>query len=92
MLSPALFYNLITSTIGALQVFEVAAFIQTPAKAGTFLNWLIYEEAFSIPSRMGMASAMAWIMLILVVGLTALIFRSSSAWVFYQGEREKEGQ
>ncbi|MBN2472017.1 MAG: sugar ABC transporter permease [Anaerolineae bacterium] len=89
MLSPALFYNLVTSTIGALQVFEVAAFIETPAKAGTFLNWLIYTEAFSIPSRMGMASAMAWIMLLLIMALTFLIFRSSDAWVFYQGAREE---
>lgn len=89
MLSPALFYNLVTSTIAALQIFEVAAFIHTPAKAGTFLNWLIYVEAFSIPSRMGMASAMAWVMLLLIVGLTALIFRSSEAWVFYQGAQEE---
>ena len=90
MLSPALFYNLVTSTIAALQVFEVAAFIQTPATAGTFLNWLIYTEAFGVvPPRMGMASAMAWILLLIIVALTALIFRSSEAWVFYQGAREE---
>lgn len=90
MLSPALFYNLVTSTIGALQVFEVAAFIQTPDSVGTFLNWLIYREAFDF-RNMGMASAMAWIMLLLILALTALIFRSSQAWVFYQGAREGEG-
>jgi multiple sugar transport system permease protein len=87
MLSPALFYNLITSLIGALQVFEVAAFISTPAASGTFLNWLIYQEAFSF-RNMGVASAMAWVMLVLIVGLTLLVFRSSQAWVFYQGARE----
>jgi len=87
MLSPALFYNLVTSTIAALQVFEVAAFIETPASAGTFLNWLIYTEAFGIPSRMGMASAMAWILLLIIVALSVLIFRSSDLWVFYQGAR-----
>ncbi len=89
MLSPALFYNLVVSTIGALQVFEVAAFIQTPDSVGTFLNWLIYREAFDFRD-MGMASAMAWVMLALILMLTALIFRSSSAWVFYQGAREEE--
>lgn len=88
MLSPALFYNLVTSTIAALQVFEVAAFIATPESAGTFLNWLIYQEAFNF-RHMGMASAMAWIMLLIIVALTALIFRSSEAWVFYQGAREE---
>ena len=89
MLSPALFYNLVVSTIGALQVFEVAAFIQTPDAVGTFLNWLIYQEAFNF-RRMGMASAMGWIMLLLILALTALIFRSSQAWVFYQGAREEK--
>lgn len=88
MLSPAIFYNLVTATIGALQVFEVAAFIQTPESVGTFLNWLIYQEAFTF-RNMGMASAMAWIMLLIILALTALIFRSSQAWVFYQGAREE---
>lgn len=88
MLSPALFYNLVTGVIGALQVFEVAAFIPTPASLGTFLNWQIYQEAFNF-RHMGMASAMAWIMLLIVLALTALVFRSSSAWVFYQGSREE---
>ncbi|MFN8376115.1 MAG: sugar ABC transporter permease [Anaerolineae bacterium] len=89
MLSPALFYNLVVSTIGALQAFEIAAFINTPASVGTFLNWLIYREAFNF-RHMGLASAMAWIMLVLILILTAVIFRSSQAWVFYQGAREGE--
>ncbi len=88
MLSPALFYNLVTSTIAALQAFEVAAFIPTPTDAGTFLNWQIYQEAFTF-RNMGMASAMAWIMLLLIIALTLLIFRSSQAWVFYEGAREE---
>ncbi len=87
MLSPSLFYNLVTSTIAAVQVFEVAAFIPLPASTGTFLNWLIYQEAFNYQA-MGLASAMGWIMLLLILAMTLLIFRSSSAWVFYQGARE----
>lgn len=89
MLSPALFYNLVVSLIGAVQVFEVAAFISTPESAGTFLNWLIYREAFDF-RRMGMASAMGWLMLVIILILTALVFRSSQAWVFYQGAREEK--
>lgn len=88
MLSPALFYNVVTSTIAALQVFEIAAFIETPESVGTFLNWLIYQEAFNF-RNMGMASAMSWILLLIILALTALIFRSSNAWVFYQGAREE---
>lgn len=87
LLSPALFYNLVTGLIGALQAFEVAAFIPTPTEAGTFINWQIYQQAFNF-NEMGMASAMAWILLMLIVALTLLVFRSSQAWVFYQGARE----
>jgi multiple sugar transport system permease protein len=86
MLSPALFYNLVVSTIAALQIFDPAAFIETPAQAGTFLNFVIYQEAFTL-RNMGMASAMSWIMLLMIMALTALVFRSSTAWVFYTGER-----
>lgn len=89
MLSPALFYNLVTGMIASVQVFEVAAFIPLPDAAGTFLNWLIYREAFDF-RRMGMASAMGWIMLLIILALTAMVFRSSSAWVFYQGAREEK--
>lgn len=88
MLSPALFYNLVTSTIAALQVFDIAAFIPTNATTGTFVGWQIYLEAFSY-RNMGMASAEGWLLLVLILVLTALVFRSSSAWVFYQGQREE---
>jgi multiple sugar transport system permease protein len=88
MLSPSLFYNLVTCTIAALQVFELAAFIPVPESAGTFLNWLIFQEAFNF-RRMGLASSMAWIMMLLIIALTAMIFRSSQLWVFYQGAREE---
>jgi multiple sugar transport system permease protein len=87
MLSPALFYNLVTSTIAALQIFDIAAFIPTSATIGTFVGWQIYLEAFSY-RNMGMASAEGWLLLIVILALTALVFRSSSAWVFYQGSRE----
>lgn len=88
MLSPALFYNLVTSTIAALQVFELSAFIPTPASVGTFVNWQIYGEAFTF-RNMGLASAEGWILLLLILVLTLFIFRSSSAWVFYTGSREE---
>lgn len=89
MLSPAIFYNLITSMIAALQLFEIAAFIETPESVGTFVNWLIYQEAFDL-RNMGLASAMAWILLLIILALTAFVFRSSDAWVFYQGSRDEK--
>jgi multiple sugar transport system permease protein len=88
MLSPALFYNLVTSVIAALQVLELAAFIPTTDAIGTFVNWQIYNEAFSF-RNMGLASAEGWILLVIILILTAIVFRSSQAWVFYQGAREE---
>lgn len=89
MLSPALFYNLVVSTIAAVNAgLELGAFIPTSASIGTFVNWQLYEDAFSF-RKMGLASAEGWIVLIVILALTALIFRSSEAWVFYQGAHEE---
>ena len=88
MLSPALFYNLIMGTIGALQLFTEQAFIPTERADGWFLNWFIYNEAFTF-GRMGYASAVGWLTALLIIGLTMLVFRSSAAWVFYEGRQEE---
>jgi multiple sugar transport system permease protein len=89
MLTPTLFYVLITSMIGALQLFTVALFIQTPRSAGTFLNVYIWQQAFN-SQKMGYASALAWILLVITLALTLLVFRSSSMWVYYESEVRQE--
>jgi multiple sugar transport system permease protein len=88
MLSGTLFYVLIIGIIGSLQTFTQAFFIQHTARAGTFMNVYIYQEAFERNS-MGYASALGWIMLIVILLFTLLVFKSSSAWVYYEGERAK---
>ena len=90
MLSPALFYNMVMGAIGSLQLFTEQAFIPTDRADGWFLNWFIYNEAFNF-GRMGYASAVGWLTALLIIALTLLIFRSSSAWVFYEGAREEQG-
>ena len=85
MLSPSIFYTLITGIIGALQIFTQAFFINIPEGAGTFMNVLIYTEAFTF-RHMGYASALAWVMLVLILIATLFVFRSSDAWVYYEGE------
>jgi multiple sugar transport system permease protein len=86
MLSPTIFYVLIMGVIGSLQTFTVAFFIDSPRRAGTFMNVYIYQEAF--PNRnMGYASALGWTMLLIVLLFTLLVFKSSPAWVHYEGER-----
>jgi multiple sugar transport system permease protein len=80
---------LITSMIGALQFFTQALFIQTPREAGTFLNVYIWQQAFQ-QQKMGYASALSWILLVLTLLLTLLVFRSQAMWVFYEGEVQQE--
>ena len=89
MLTPTLFYVLVTSMIGALQFFTAALFIQTPRSAGIFLNVYIWQQAFQ-SQKMGYASALAWILLIITLALTLLVFRSSALWVYYESEVRQE--
>ena len=89
MVSPTLFYTLIMGIIAAVQTFEPGVFIKlNPRTSGTFLQVLVWSNAFAGGnSRMGYASALGWVMLLIILVLTLLTFRSSEAWVFYEGEK-----
>ena len=87
--TPTLFYVLVTSMIAALQFFTQALFIQTPREAGTFLQVYIWQQAFQ-SQKMGYASALSWILLVLTLVLTLLVFRSQALWVYYEGEVQQE--
>ncbi len=87
--TPTLFYVLVTSMIGALQFFTQALFITTPREAGIFLNVYIWQQAFGA-QKMGYASALSWILLVITLVLTLLVFRSQAMWVFYEGEVRQE--
>lgn len=78
--------HLIMGVIGSLQTFTVAFFIDTPRRAGTFMNVHIYREAFQF-NRMGYASSLGWVMLMMILLFTLLVFNSSPAWVHYEGEK-----
>jgi multiple sugar transport system permease protein len=87
MLTPTVFFNVVTGFIGAFQFF-VPAYIMTeggPSKSTYFYNLNIYDKAFDW-FEMGYASAMAWVLFAIVIVLTLLIFRSSPLWVYYEGE------
>jgi multiple sugar transport system permease protein len=87
MLSPVIFFNLIMAIIGTLQVFDIP-YIMTqggPARSTYFITMYLYDNAF-LYLNMGYASAMAWIMLVIVLALTGIAFWSSSRWVHYQGK------
>jgi multiple sugar transport system permease protein len=87
LLTPALFFNLILAIIGAFQVFA-QAFIMTqggPSYATLFYVLYLYQMAFE-NFRMGYASAMAWILFVIILIFTLLQFRISNLWVFYEGD------
>jgi multiple sugar transport system permease protein len=84
-LTPTLFYTVITGIIGALQIFDAAFFIPIQQRAGTFLNVLIYREAFD-HRHMGYATALGWFQFVLILVLTLVVMRSSSLWVYYEAE------
>jgi len=89
MLTPVIFFNLIMGIIGTLQVFD-APMIMTNGNGGTdragyFYTLYLYDNAFRY-EKMGYASAMAWILLLIILALTGLAFWSSKKWVHYQGK------
>ncbi|GAP05183.1 ABC-type sugar transport systems, permease components [Anaerolinea thermolimosa] len=90
MLSPTLFFLLVSSVIGAFQVFD-AAYVMTsggPLRATYFYLLYFYQTGFRY-LNMGYASALVWLLFVLIIIMTALIFRSSSLWVFYESEVKK---
>lgn len=85
MLTPIIFFNLIMQLISGFMVFT-QAFIVTggrPLDTTLFYALYVYRRAFEL-NEMGYASAMAWVMLMVIALLTALVFRSSSYWVHYE--------
>lgn len=89
LLTPSLFFNLINGIIGSLQAFNSAYLITNggPLNSTLYYGLYLYRQAFSF-NKFGYASAMAWFMLLVISILTALVFRSSGAWVYYQDERK----
>ncbi|WP_233440153.1 MULTISPECIES: carbohydrate ABC transporter permease [Lentzea] len=90
MLSPVLFFNLVLETIHAFQAFTQAFVVSGgrggPADSTLFYTLYLYERGFT-EFRMGYASAMAWVLLVAVAVITAVLFRTSRYWVFYGDER-----
>ncbi len=87
LMTPTIFFTLVMGLIGAFQYFT-EAFVLTqggPLFSTYFYSLMVYERAFRF-TQMGMAAAMAWFLLAVVLGLTMLVFRSSALWVFYETE------
>jgi multiple sugar transport system permease protein len=84
MLSPAIFFNVIIATIGALQVFA-QAFVLTrggPSNSTLFYVYYLFNRAF-VYFDMGYASAMAWLLFAIVLVLTVIQMQLAKRWVHY---------
>ena len=89
LLTPVIFFNLVMGIIGAFQQFTLPYTMTqgqgTPANSLTFYVMYLYDNAFKY-FKMGYGSAMAWILFVIIMSLTAIIFITSKRWVHYQGK------
>lgn len=88
MVTPAILFNLILTIIAAMQTFT-QAYVMTqggPNNSSLFYVLYLYRKAFE-ESQMGYASALAWVLFLIIAGLSLWVFRTSSNWVYYEGER-----
>ena len=87
MISPTIFFNVVMAVIGSFQYFT-QAFVMTeggPLNSTLFYNLYLYVKAYK-ELKMGYASALAWIMFVIILFFTLLVIRSSSFWVYYQND------
>lgn len=87
LLSPVMFFNLVLGTIGAFQYFT-GAYVMTsggPNNASMFYALYLFRNAFEY-FKFGKASAMAWMLFLLLLALTLLQLKLSKRWVHYEGE------
>jgi len=94
MMTPVIFFNLVLGLIGTFQFFTAAyvaglsyinASIGAPVYSTLFYNLYLYQSAFRYLD-MGYASAMAWVLFLVILVITVILFRSSSFWVYYEGQ------
>lgn len=89
MLSPVIFFNLLLELVGAFQVFASAYIISNgtggPAGMTNFITLYLYQRGFT-DTQMGYASAIAWIVMIVVGIVAVILFRTQKTWVHYSGD------
>jgi multiple sugar transport system permease protein len=87
MLTPTVFFNLIMGLIGSFQVFTQALVMTGggPGNATLFYVLYLYQNAFQF-FKMGYASALGWVLFVIILALILVLFQTSGRWVYYEGE------
>jgi multiple sugar transport system permease protein len=86
--TPVILFNSIMGFIGAFQEFTLPRLLTNggPMKSTEFYVMSLYRNAF-VQNSMGKASAMAWILLVIILVFTLILFNTSAKWVYYGGEK-----
>ena len=88
LLSPVLFYNVLMSLVGGLQVFT-EAYVISGTGTGVPVNFYVlnvFSLAFNSPYELGYASALAWILIVIILAMTGLYFIFSKKFLNFDGE------
>ena len=90
MMSPVIFYTLVLGIVDVLQYFLVPLVINNgtgePAGATFFFNLYLYKNFFTY-QNMAYGATLAWLLFLVTLAVSLLVFRSSRRWVYYAGER-----
>jgi multiple sugar transport system permease protein len=87
MLSPVILFNLVMGLIGSFQYFaQVYVMTGGGPQDSTYVYALYLFESAFLDFKMGYASAMAWILFMITLVFTLIVFRTSARWVYYPGE------
>lgn len=89
MITPVIFFDIVTSTIGGFQIFQEAYVMSESGDGGpqnslVFYNLNMWNKAFEV-FDMGYATAMAWMLFVIVMGLTLVNLKFAKRWVYYEG-------
>lgn len=89
MISPVIFYNLILTVVGLFRYFEIPYILSQgtgrPGDSTMFFNIHLYKTAF-VFKEMGYGSALAWLLFVLALAATLMLFASARYWVYYSNE------
>jgi multiple sugar transport system permease protein len=85
LMSPVIFFNLIMGIIGTFQIFTAGYLITDggPQNATLFYVLYLWRNAFEY-LEMGYAAALAWVLFLIIIGLTAVVFRGIGSRVYYE--------
>jgi ABC-type sugar transport system permease subunit len=89
MISPVIFYNLVLSIVGLFQYFLVPLVVNQgtgrPGGATMFYNLYLYKTFFTF-QNMSYGATLAWLLFMVILVVTVLLFWSAKYWVYYAGE------